>query len=388
MTLSEFIASKTYKNIMKFVYGWGAAVVIAGALFKIMHWPGSGIMLVTGMGAEVLVFFLSAFEPLHEEVDWTLVYPELAGMTDNFEPIDRSSRDSRYQDNRLMNVSYAPPARQEQFDYEHSGQPPVGHSAPSGFSGSFTGEGLKGLQSIEKFDSMLAGANLTPEMFEKLGEGIHKVGDIANKFHNIEETLAATDGFGSNISGASKAVENLSAVFNNSTDVLKDSVGTLSESYIRSSEMITNTGETVSGAVQDGIKTMVGALNSAGSKLIESMNNSEAEMRQVYQTMINELNKTAENVRDSSKGYMDNVELQNKNLSQINSLYELHIQNITQYTNLVQDLSGKGSQMVEGFNEGLQHTLAYRDELAKLNNQLVRLNEVYGSMLSTVTINE
>ena len=391
MTLSEFIASKTYKNIMKFVYGWGAAVVIAGALFKIMHWPGSGIMLVTGMGAEVLVFFLSAFEPLHEEVDWTLVYPELAGMTDSFEPIDRADRDKRYQDNRLLDIGYTPPARHEPFDYGQgggvSGQSPSG-SGPSGFSDSFSGEGLKGMKSIEKFDSMLAKANLTPEMFQKLGEGIHKVGDIANKFHNIEETLAATDEFGSNISGASKAVENLSVVFNNSTDVLKDSVGTLSESYIRSSEMITNTGETVSGAVQDGIKTMVGALNNAGSKLIESMNNSETEMRQVYQTMINELNRTAENVRESSKGYMDNVELQNKNLSQINSLYELHIQNITQYTNLVQDLSGKGSQMVEGFNEGLQHTLAYRDELAKLNNQLVQLNEVYGSMLSTITVNE
>jgi len=392
MTVSEFIASKTYKNIMKFVYGWGAAVVIAGALFKIMHWPGSGFMLITGMGAEVVVFFLSAFEPLHEDLDWTLVYPELAGMTDDFEPIDRARRDSRYQDNRLMDIGYTPPAHHEQFDYGQGGgapgQVPSGYSGPSGLSDSFTGEGLKSMKSIEKFDSMLAKANLTPEMFEKLGEGIHKVGDIASKFHNIEETLAATDGFGSNISGASKAAENLSAVFNNSTDVLKDSVGTLSESYIRSSEMIKNTGETVSGAVQDGIKTMVGALNNAGKKLIESMDSSEAEMRQVYQTMINELNKTAENVRESSKGYMDNVELQNKNLSQINSLYELHIQNITQYTNLVQDLSGKGSQMVEGFNEGLQHTLAYRDELAKLNNQLVQLNEVYGSMLSTVTTNE
>lgn len=379
MTITEFVESKTYKNVMKFVYGWGASVVLMGALFKIMHWPGSGIMLVAGMGTEVLIFFLSAFEPLHEEVDWTLVYPELAGMTDDYEPIkgNVSSGRSSFHDNRLLDVGYSAPQNSSQSNQAQ----PV-------FSGGFTGEGLKSLQSIEQFDSMLAQANLTPEMFQKFGEGIGKVGDVAGHLLNIEDTLSATKNFGSSLAGASKAADSLSNVFHDSSDALKTSVGTLSDSYVRSSEMISSTSNTVAGAVQDGIKTMVGALNSAGEKLIQSMNNSEMEMRQVYQTMINELNQTAENVKESSKGYMSNVEAQNINLSQINALYELHIQNITQHTKLIEDLYGKGNQMVNGFNEGLQQTLTYRDELKKLNNQLVQLNEVYGSMLSTVTIND
>ena len=61
MTLTEFVESKAYKNIMKHVYSRGAAVVLMGALFKIMHWPGAGPMLIAGMGTEVLIFFLSAF---------------------------------------------------------------------------------------------------------------------------------------------------------------------------------------------------------------------------------------------------------------------------------------------------------------------------------------
>ncbi len=61
------------------VYGLGASVVILGALFKIMHWPGGNAMLILGLIVEALVFAYSAFEPVDDELDWSLVYPELAG---------------------------------------------------------------------------------------------------------------------------------------------------------------------------------------------------------------------------------------------------------------------------------------------------------------------
>ena len=67
------------KKMMGFLYGMGAAVVIVGALFKLMHWPGAGPMLVIGLLTEALIFALSAFEPVEHELDWSLVYPELAG---------------------------------------------------------------------------------------------------------------------------------------------------------------------------------------------------------------------------------------------------------------------------------------------------------------------
>ena len=67
------------KKVMNFAYGMGAAVVIIGALFKLMHWPGASAMLIIGLGTEALIFGLSAFDPVDTELDWTLVYPELAG---------------------------------------------------------------------------------------------------------------------------------------------------------------------------------------------------------------------------------------------------------------------------------------------------------------------
>ncbi len=69
----------TYKKAMGYLYGIGASVVILGALFKLMHWPGASVMLIVGLGAEALIFFASAFEKQEGDLDWSLVYPELAG---------------------------------------------------------------------------------------------------------------------------------------------------------------------------------------------------------------------------------------------------------------------------------------------------------------------
>ena len=67
------------KKAMNFAYGMGAAVVIVGALFKLQHWPGASAMLIIGLGTEALIFGLSAFDPVDNELDWALVYPELSG---------------------------------------------------------------------------------------------------------------------------------------------------------------------------------------------------------------------------------------------------------------------------------------------------------------------
>ena len=80
--LAKITEAKWYKVMMPKLYGWGAALVILGALFKIEHYPGASIMLAVGLGTEAIIFFFSAFEKPHVDPDWSLVYPELAGMHD------------------------------------------------------------------------------------------------------------------------------------------------------------------------------------------------------------------------------------------------------------------------------------------------------------------
>lgn len=81
-SLERVTEAKWYKVMMPKLYGWGAAVVILGALFKIEHLPGASYMLMAGLGIESIIFFFSAFEKQHVEPDWSLVYPELAHMED------------------------------------------------------------------------------------------------------------------------------------------------------------------------------------------------------------------------------------------------------------------------------------------------------------------
>ena len=61
------------------VYSGGASIVIIGALFKIMHWPGAGYILTIGMCTEALLFGIGIFEKPHAVYNWENVFPQLLG---------------------------------------------------------------------------------------------------------------------------------------------------------------------------------------------------------------------------------------------------------------------------------------------------------------------
>jgi len=75
--------SRASKKFMNMAYGFGASIVIVGALFKIIHFeigPLTGnVMLAIGLITEAIIFAISAFEPVDDDLDWSLVYPELEG---------------------------------------------------------------------------------------------------------------------------------------------------------------------------------------------------------------------------------------------------------------------------------------------------------------------
>jgi len=80
--IEKVTESKWYKVMMPKLYGWGASLVIIGALFKIEHWQYASLFLTIGLSTEAIIFFFSAFEKNPAENDWSLVYPELAYMED------------------------------------------------------------------------------------------------------------------------------------------------------------------------------------------------------------------------------------------------------------------------------------------------------------------
>jgi gliding motility-associated protein GldL len=64
--IQSFMDSPKGRTYTNYIYSWGAAIVILGTLFKLTHIPGANLMLFVGMGAEVIVFFFSAFERPYE----------------------------------------------------------------------------------------------------------------------------------------------------------------------------------------------------------------------------------------------------------------------------------------------------------------------------------
>ena len=76
-------SSKSSKKLFAMAYGLGASIVIIGALFKITHYEiagiGGNVLLTIGLVTEAIIFAISAFEPVDEDLDWSLVYPELGG---------------------------------------------------------------------------------------------------------------------------------------------------------------------------------------------------------------------------------------------------------------------------------------------------------------------
>lgn len=157
-----FFASKQWKNIMKYVYGLGAAVVIVGALFKIMHWPGSGILLTVGLLTEAGIFVLSVLEPVHEDPHWELVYPELA--------MGEASHDDKQK--------------------------------------KVSGAGI-----TQELDKMLEEAKIDSALLERLGDGMRTLGDNAAQLKGVTSAAAATDGYITSLQAASEKVSSLSEAY-------------------------------------------------------------------------------------------------------------------------------------------------------------------------------
>jgi gliding motility-associated protein GldL len=151
MGLGNITDAKWYKTMMPKLYGWGAALVIIGALFKIEHLPGASIMLILGLGIEAIIFFFSAFEKQPEETDWGLVYPQLDRMND-----------------------------------------PKAAKRPS-----------------QQLDDALAKAKIDNELVESLNEGLRSFGESAKA---LNETVSAASGISEYNSQIQEGVQNMNAL--------------------------------------------------------------------------------------------------------------------------------------------------------------------------------
>jgi len=198
MNVTEIVQSSGWKNFMAKLYGLGASVVIVGAMFKIMHWPGASVMIVAGLTTEAIIFFFSAFEPLHEELDWTLVYPELAGMSDPDE-LDELREES------------------------------------------LAGRGV----GLQKFDELFQEADIRPETIKSLSTGLTSLSQTSSNLADITAASVATREYLNNMKEAASAISTVSNTYTNNSGELSESINTLASSYKKTAEVVNKSGEEI-----------------------------------------------------------------------------------------------------------------------------------------------
>lgn len=156
--------SKGFKKFMAMAYGLGGAVVIVGALFKLMHWEGASQMLIIGLGTEAFIFVISAFEPLpKDELDWSLVYPELAG----------------------------------------------GQSTKKSKKEAITPEGVL----TKKIDEMLAAAKLDSNVVTKLTTSMNNLSSAAKQIGDSSGAVADTNKYNKEITSAANHLEKINGMY-------------------------------------------------------------------------------------------------------------------------------------------------------------------------------
>ena len=299
MSLAEIVQSSGWKNAISKLYGLGASVVIIGALFKIQHWPYAGLMLTIGLLTEAVIFFFSAFEPLHEEIDWSLVYPELSGIPED-ETGEFSSQQGKY-----------------------SGS--VSGGGGSGGGGGYGGG--SGAVALAKFDEMLEKAEISPDLFMKLGAGMKKLSDSTSNISAMGDISAASSKYMSTI------------------NVANDSLGKLADSYQSTARVINETGST-------------------------------------YKNMADSLSV----IEVGGKSYQQQLETLNKNLSALNTVYELQRKGADEHIKESESLY-KGIQgLMKDLSESAGDTKKYREQIINLNDNLAALNNVYGNMLAAMNV--
>lgn len=303
MSFSEFFVSKGWKKFMGFIYGWGAAIVMVGALFKIEHLPGATIMLTVGLLTEALIFFLSAFEPPHVEYDWGLVYPELDGIEENLNVLDKKAAISSKK------------------------------------------------SALEKFDAMIENAEITPELFEKLGHGLQNLTNTAEKLQDVSDATVATNNYVANFEKASEKVSSFADAYGSSAERLNVEADKLARTYEKSASVVGDSGE---------------QLASTYNKLIENMN------------------KELEMSTGGGKTYNEQLSIMNKNLTALNAVYELQLQGTNQQIEATKAMYTGLDEILDNMKQSAEDTRKYREEISKLSHNLAAMNTIYGNMLSAM----
>jgi gliding motility-associated protein GldL len=317
MGITELVQSSGWKSFTAKLYGFGASIVMVGALFKIMHWTGAGVALTAGLLTEAIIFFFSAFEPLHEELDWTLVYPELAGMSDPDE-IDE------YKEQAIADRN-------------------VG---------------------LQKFDELFEQSQINAEDVRSLGKHLNTISSTTENIGDITSASLATKEYFNKMGTAAEKMDTVATAYGSTTGELNESVNTLAESY----------------------KNTASLIDAKGKDIADKFAASSANLTATYEAMSGEVKEEHTNISQSQKQFNHQLDALSKNLADLNLTYSDQVKGSKDHLQGTAGVYTGLNEMIASLKTSVDETQKYKQEIVKLSESISELNNVYGNMLTAMSI--
>ena len=328
----DFNKTRTYRNLMAKVYGLGASVVLIGALFKINHYVGADAMLAVGLGTEALIFFLSAFEDPHVEPDWSLVYPELAGM---YHPVKGAELQKKRQ-------------------------------TPT-----------------QQLDEMLKKAHVDEKVIERLGTGLEKLSENAVKMADVTDAAAASKDFADNMKKAGQSAQKLGEIMNE--DVAA------SGSYAQSMQAVNQNAEVLSNAYVQAAEILKGNMDSSEEFVgtVKQASESAKSLAENYQKSAMALAKSVEALDFTSvngEEYNQQIQKIAENLAALNVMYESQLRDSQKSVETSGKMQTTVGELLETLEKSASQSGVFVEQMQLLPQRMESLNKVYGNMLSAMNI--
>lgn len=324
--ISHFLGSYRGKTIFNFFYGFGASLAILGTMFKLLHLDGANIALAIGLGTEVFIFALSAFEPPFRTYRWDDLFPFL-----------RTHKEEDRPDFSNLGIGGSVIINGPAVPSDYVGQAIPGQ--PYGgvpYSGSPGGQGSHGPRHQNAF------ANITTE------QAIQSYGLPPEVKLTDEEAQTLTD----SIKRMGEAVNQL----NNMADITL-----VTEKYLNQlSEMADNL---------DRFSSATSSLAEVSNVLLDSYRN---------------ITENSSDISENSKGYVEQMGVLNKNLYGLNTIYEIQLKSISSQIDTI-DRVNKGLLHIRDMYEGsMDGSDRFRTETENMAENLANLNRVYSRMLQAM----
>jgi gliding motility-associated protein GldL len=266
-SVALFFETSTGKYIKNLIIGLGAAVVLVGALAKLMHWPWAGMALMVGMLTEAFIFAMLGILPPHKDYYWEKYYPG----------IDENPHVEAYR----KGIKFAPT--------------PVAIGGGSGSS------------STAAMDKMLEEANMNPANIKKLSENFQRFGETVAQVKDVTNVVAATNDYAQKAKEAGSALGQMKDTFIGATATLASFNNAADETAKFHGQVTTLTKN-------------LGSLNQIYEVELQDANNHLKAMNKFYSNLVN-ASEAMQNSADDANKAKEQIGLLAKNLGTLNQVY-------------------------------------------------------------------